>query len=179
MSVTVPIRSADEARANAGFETLMWALSRPGHIKALPYSGEASLIDALIDRECRVFCADPLLMPQILQTGAEIAMLDTADHVFAGTLKDVSVLRELQIGSDLYPDDGSTLIVHATLGEGAKLRLRGPGVDGSCDVSIGGLPEGFWEMRKQVMRYPTGFELLLVDGDQLMAIPRSTDVEVL
>ncbi|TCL08283.1 methylphosphonate degradation complex subunit PhnH [Shimia isoporae] len=179
MSVTVPIRSADEARGNASFEALMWALSRPGHIKALPRPGEPSLINALIDRECRVFCADPLLMPQILKTGAEIAMLDNADHVFAGTLKDVSILKELPIGSDLYPDDGATLIAQATLGESTNLRLRGPGVDGSCDVSIGGLPEGFWEMRKQVMRYPTGFELLLVDGDQLMAIPRSTDVEVL
>lgn len=179
MSVTVPIRSAVEARANASFKALMWALSRPGHIKAMPRPGEASLVDALIDRECRVFCADPLLMPQILQTGAEIAMPDNADHVFAGTLKDMSVLKELPMGSDLYPDDGATLIAHAALEEGAKLRLRGPGVDGSCDVSIGGLPEGFWEMRKQVMRYPTGFELLLVDGDQLMAIPRSTDVEVL
>lgn len=179
MSVTVPIRSAAEARANASFEALMWALSRPGHIKALPHSGEASLIDALIDRECRVFCADPLLMPQILQTGAEIAMPDNADHVFAGRLQDVSILKDLQIGSDLYPDDGATLIAHATLGEGSTLRLRGPGVDGAHDVSIGGLPERFWEMRKRVMRYPTGFELLLVDGDQLMASPRSTDVEVL
>lgn len=179
MSLTAPTRSADEARANATFDALMWALSRPGRTRSLPHSGETSLVDALIDRECRVCCADPLLMPHILQTGAEIAMLESADHVFAGRLKDVAVLQDLQMGSDLYPDNGATLVVHATLGEGTKLRLRGPGVDGSHDVLIGDLPAGFWQTRKQVMRYPTGFELLLLDGDQLMAIPRSTDVEVL
>lgn len=175
----VPQPDTAELRANETFEALLWALSRPGLPRALPDPAEPSIVDALLDRECRVFSADPLLVPQIMRTGAEIAELEQADHVFLGDVQDADVLTQLRQGSDLYPDDGATVVLRCALRGGAKLALSGPGVDGRILVSPKGLPDGFWQMRAQVMRYPMGFDLLLVDGQQVVGIPRSTQVEVL
>ncbi|MBO9465149.1 phosphonate C-P lyase system protein PhnH [Tropicibacter sp. R15_0] len=179
MSQSAPLRSVEEIEANASFDALLWALSRPGQIQHLPKPGEAALIDALIDRECRVYSADPLLVPQVMRSGAEIADMASADHVFLAIVQDSEVLKSLQLGSDLYPDEGATVIIRCKLGAGPRLRLSGPGVNGTCDLQVAGLPDGFWQTRAQVMRYPTGFELILLDGERLVALPRSTTVEVL
>ncbi|MQY42535.1 phosphonate C-P lyase system protein PhnH [Epibacterium sp. SM1969] len=177
MSAACPEFSPQEQRANAAFDALLKSLARPGMVHQLPEAGETCLIDALIDRECRVYSADPLLLPQIMRCGAEIADAPQADHLFLGRLSSVDMLNSLRLGSDLYPDEGATLIVRAKLGEGAALCLKGPGINGSETVQVSGLPEGFWATRRAVMRYPMGFELILLDADRLMAIPRSTDVE--
>jgi alpha-D-ribose 1-methylphosphonate 5-triphosphate synthase subunit PhnH len=89
------------------------------------------------------------------------------------------MLRDLRQGSDMHPEDGATLILMATLGTGQALRLTGPGVDGHIDVRVDGLTDGFWQMRRDVMRYPMGFEIFLIDGSRVMGLPRSTTVEVL
>ena len=174
-----PQPSHQETRANQAFEALLWALSRPGMIRSLPESGEAQVIAALLDRECAVHAADPRLMPLILQSGAQLAEIDAADHIFLGRPSDAHVLRAVPQGTDLYPDDGATLIVQADLGEGATLRLSGPGVNGALEVQVGGLPDGFWQHRAEIMRYPMGFEIFLLDGDRVMGLPRSTKIEVL
>lgn len=174
-----PIPSEFEARTNATFDALMWALSRPGLIRALPGAGQAQIVEALIDRECGVHCTDPDLAAVASRAGAEIVALAAADHVFAALQPDLALLQNLRCGSDLYPEDGATLVLPADLDQGAALRLTGPGIDGSVTVSVGGLPDGFWQMRARVMRYPMGFELFLIDGARVMGVPRSTHVEVL
>ncbi|MGB0659494.1 MAG: phosphonate C-P lyase system protein PhnH [Mangrovicoccus sp.] len=179
MVATAPSPSAEERRANAGFEALLWGFARPGRICQLPANGEDSLIEALIDRECSVYCADPLLMAKIMHQGAQICDPAQADHLFLGALSDLDILRQLRLGSDLYPDEGATVILRAGFGSGPLLRLTGPGVDGAVEIAVAGLPDGFWSLRAAMIRYPMGFELVLLDGDRLIALPRSTQVEML
>lgn len=174
-----PVPSPDEARANQSFDALLWALSRPGQTRHMPVAGEDGIIQALLDRECRAYSADPELTPAITRTGAEIAPVERADYVFLGQLQQPDVLRQVTTGSDLYPDAGATVVLRAQIGHGPRLRLSGPGVDGTCEIQISGLPEGMWSVRSAVMRYPMGFDLFLVDGDQVVGIPRSCKVEVL
>ncbi len=174
-----PHPSAAEVRDNAAFDALLWALSRPGLPRRLPDAGEASLIAALLDRECRVHAAEPRLLPEIMRTGAEIADIGRADHIFLGTLTSSEPLAEIAVGSDLYPDGGATVVLRAQLGAGPAVRLSGPGVDGDLVVQLGGLPGGFWAARAARARYPMGFDLFLLDGAEVLGIPRSTDVEVL
>jgi len=177
--LTTPAYSAEDARANGAFQALMMAFARPGTVHDLPDPGEGAIIAALIDRECRVFSADPLLMPALLESGAAIAELPRADHVFAGRLRDVDDLAGLAVGSDLYPDEGATLVVRVTLGTGPSLRLTGPGIDGEATIALDGLPEGFWRFRDDAARYPMGFDICFIDGARVLALPRSTRVEVL
>lgn len=174
-----PSPPPEEVHANAAFDALLWALSRPGRERGLPAPGEGPLIAALIDRECRVFAEGEELRAALAATGAALGSLEDADHAFLGEVSDAGVLKRLRQGSDLYPDDGATVVIRARLDEGERLRLTGPGVDGAQELRAAGLPAGFWRLRADVMRYPTGFEIALIDGDRLVAIPRSTAVEVL
>lgn len=176
--LATPVQTAQEQSDNAVFDALLWSLSRPGQPRLLPHKGEAQIVSALLDRECRVHANDPLLMPVVLQTGAEVAEIEDADHLFLGSLTDIAVLDRVSQGTDLYPDDGATIILRAKIGQGPRLRLAGPGIDGSLSVEIGGLPNGFWQRRSEVTRYPMGFELFILDENRVLGIPRSTTIEV-
>lgn len=173
-----PVPLDFEARCNAVFDAVMWSLARPGVMRDLPQAGLAQVVEALIDRECAVHCRDEALAMLARRTGAELAGLEAADHVFAETVTPEMPDR-LACGSDLHPEDGATLVAGAVFGTGQRLRLTGPGVDGEVIVTIGGLPVDFWQRRARAMRYPMGFEMLLVDGARLIGVPRSTVVEVL
>lgn len=177
--LATPLPSQAETIDNATFDALLWALSRPGLARGLQEPGEAPIIRALLDRECRAYAADPLLMAEIMRTGAEITEIGEADHIFLGALTTSDMLSKIVIGSDLYPDDGATVIIRARVGSGPALRLTGPGIDGELIVQIDGLPDGFWAARAARLRYPMGFDLFVLDGSNLLGLPRSTQVEVL
>ena len=175
--LATPAPSPAETRDNTAFDALLWVLSRPGLPRDLPEPGEGSIISALLDRECLVYSADPLLMPEIMRTGAELADIGKADHVFLGAMATSDPLADIAVGSDYYPDDGATVIVRAGIGSGAALRLTGPGVDGAVTLQLDGLPDGFWKARRACLRYPMGFDLFFVDGARVVGVPRSTTVE--
>lgn len=168
----------DDLRDLATYQSLMWALSRPGVIKPLPEPGMPAIIATLLDRETRVYVQEPALMQAVLATGAIIAELEEADHVLFGRAFTPEMLRGVQLGSDLYPDDGASVFLPARFGTGQRLRLRGPGIETTCEVTVQA-PVGLWETRAAIMRYPMGCELFLIDDDQIMALPRSTSIEVL
>ncbi len=188
--MSVPAPSPEETRCNAAFDALMWALSRPGLVRDLPEPGPAVIAETLLDRECAAFSALDALTPVIARTGAALVPLEQAEHVFLGpdlTGADLDRLRGLRMGSDLHPEDGATVILPAQIGSGPRLRLSGPGVDGTVDIALEGVPEPLWALRKAMMRYPMGFDLLILDltldsnlgGARVLGIPRSTHVEVL
>lgn len=177
--LATPVPSPAETRDNQTFSALLWALSRPGLMRNLPQAGEDVIVSALLDRECRAYSADPLLIPQIMRSGAELADIERADHVFLGAMTGPDLLARVPVGSDLYPDDGATVIARVTFGTGPELRLTGPGVDGAVTVQVDGLPGGFWESRASRLRYPVGFDLFLIDSARVIGVPRSTKVEVL
>lgn len=174
-----PIPSDFETRTNAMYEALMWALSRPGLVRRLPTAGPSAIVEALLDRECAVYCDDTELSQIASRTGAAIVAPEVADHLFLTQEPDNAVLTSLRQGSDMYPEDGATLILPAGFGTGFRLRLTGPGVDGALGICISGISSAFWAARTRIMRYPIGFEVFLLDGDQVMGLPRSTSIEVL
>lgn len=174
-----PVPSDFETRTNATYEALMWGLSRPGLIRHMPEAGQSGVIEALLDRECKAHCADPALVSNIARTGAALVAPDHADHLFFDSFPDADTLGQINLGSDLYPETGATLVCNAVLGQGLHLRLSGPGCNGPVDVQIAGLPDGFWQNRARLMRYPMGFEVFLIDAAQVLGVPRSCHVEVL
>jgi alpha-D-ribose 1-methylphosphonate 5-triphosphate synthase subunit PhnH len=166
-----------EARTNATYGALMWALSRPGLARDLPAPGQAGLIETLIDRECAVYCEDADMAEIAARTGAEMVAPEKADHLFL--IQPPAQLIRLRQGSDMYPEEGATLVIPATFGAGDRLRLTGPGVDGEVEMILAGIPQSFWAERLSVMRYPMGFEVFLLDGATVIGIPRTTVVEVI
>ncbi|MCF8484982.1 MAG: phosphonate C-P lyase system protein PhnH [Rhodobacteraceae bacterium] len=177
--MSAPLPTVEDQRDTATFEALMWAMARPGTIHDLP-EGLSDLILALVDRECKVMVDDPALARLVATTGATLVSASLADHAFCLSAdRALAVLTALPGGSALYPDQGATLVLPARLGQGPALRLSGPGVDGTCDVRIGGLPDGFLAARAARCRYPEGIEIAFVDGRRVMGLPRSTTVKVL
>nr|WP_321524956.1 phosphonate C-P lyase system protein PhnH [uncultured Cohaesibacter sp.] len=174
----IPTPDADETRANQCFEALLWALSRPGQIRSLPQAGQSQIVDALIDRECAAYSDDETLAEHISNSGAMLVSPEKADHVFLSSLTSSDILAKLKTGSDLYPDDGATLMLPASFNEGQLLRLSGPGVNGALEVRIGGLPDLFFALRNKLVRYPMGFDIFFIDGNQVIGLPRSTKLEI-
>ncbi|MBA4799652.1 MAG: phosphonate C-P lyase system protein PhnH [Rhizobiales bacterium] len=179
--LVVPVRNAAEARANATYEALMWALARPGKIRQLPDGNPSALAETLVDRECRVFASDAGLAGEIAATGAHLAPAAEADHAFLAldTPAGLSALGDVPTGSHLYPDEGATVFASAEIGSGRCLRLSGPGIEDTEEIRVGGIPDEVWAIRNARCLYPTGFELFLIDGDQVLGLPRSTKIEVL
>jgi alpha-D-ribose 1-methylphosphonate 5-triphosphate synthase subunit PhnH len=59
------------------------------------------------------------------------------------------------------------------------LRLAGPGIEAEARLRVAGLHPALWPLRAALCRYPLGVDLILLDGDRIAAIPRSTNVEVI
>ncbi|SMC70728.1 phosphonate C-P lyase system protein PhnH [Rhizobium sp. RU36D] len=176
-----PIPNAAEILANRTYEALMWALARPGTVQTLPSDDLAAIAETLVDRECRVFAGESDLAARIAAMGAEIVAAAQADHALLAldTATGLAALREVPTGTHLYPDEGATVFAAAAIGTGQRLRLSGPGIETSCEIALGGLPEDVWSIRASRCLYPTGFELFLIDGNKVIGIPRSTTIEVL
>ena len=84
------------------------------------------------------------------------------------------------LGTLPSPEQGATLILQgSSLGEGdLHLRLTGPGIPEHRLVKIAGFDPAWWLIRQEwVINFPLGVDLLLVDRAQVMAIPRTTQIE--
>ena len=176
---SAPRPDGEERRDNAVFEALLWALARPGEVREMPEPGPVPLARALLDRECRVHA--PRLGGLLAEIGAIPMPPEAADHAFLD-LSDaagVGTFSRLPAGDPLHPERGATAVATARIGEGVRLRLKGPGIEGAREVRLGGLHPGLWQARTRLCLYPMGIELILVDGARLLALPRSTAVEVL
>jgi alpha-D-ribose 1-methylphosphonate 5-triphosphate synthase subunit PhnH len=179
-----PILSVDEARTQQTFRALMWALSYPGRPQALPFAGRAALLaiaDTLLDLETSYYCADPELGTALARSEARPLAVAHAAYQFYPLLLEhmLSLLATAPVGSHAYPDEGATLIIGCELGAGQMLRLSGPGIPGATQLRVAGVPPQFWALREQACAYPLGWDLLLLAGDQLVGLPRSSRVEVL
>lgn len=178
--LTVAPPNAVEARCNATFEALMWSMARPGEVRDMPEAGLAPIIETLVDLECSVFADAPVLQDLAARTGALMTNdMSRADHIFLASLDQPAArLASIACGDALYPDDGATLAAEVKHGQGHRVRLTGPGVEGSRELTLDVSPE-FWARRARLCIYPQGFDLLLVDRLSVVGIPRSTTVEVI
>ncbi|MDT8371859.1 MAG: phosphonate C-P lyase system protein PhnH [Gammaproteobacteria bacterium] len=183
-----PIWMADNQQAN--FRLLLDAMARPGQCHSLvvtPEKGPAvlALLATLLDAEVSLADPDELLhkddwpMLQVQSAHAKQADYVLCDGRFAPNFTPKS-------GTLPSPDLSATLIlVVAAIGdchseENTSLQLTGPGIANSNTVLIKGLENQWLEMRKDwVCDFPLGVDLILVDEKQMVALPRTTKVEII
>jgi len=180
MVAHAPPPDAGEVRDNATFNAILGAFSRPGTVHRLPEAGPASIVHALLDRECRAWADTASVEEMIRASGATVVPSDLAGHLFLSLDSDAALDRLARVGTGegLYPDEGATVVTPARLADGPQLRLTGPGIEGQALVRLGGLHPALWRLRAGLCRYPQGIEMIVVDGDRIAAIPRSTTVEM-
>lgn len=122
------------------------------------------------------------------QTFSPYADLHEADYVFIG--KQLSndeigeLMKKLMIGTLEDPHISATVLIAVNAlaevpGDGWKLRLTGPGIQGVKDIYIDGLPCAWIaERNKLTSEFPLGIDMILTtDTGDMIAIPRTTVIE--
>ena len=81
------------------------------------------------------------------------------------------------VGTEEQPHDNCTLIIETRF-EGKLSRLTGPGIEHDVELALG-LSESVLAQRKALtVLTPCGIDMILVDGNDVIALPRTTQIEV-
>jgi alpha-D-ribose 1-methylphosphonate 5-triphosphate synthase subunit PhnH len=189
----LPAGFADKVlSAQSTFRSVMDAMARPGSVQrivaaagapAAMMHGTAAIALTLFDHDTPVWL-DPLMSATSdvtkwlkFHTGAPV-VLDSSICSFA-LIGDASALPALDgfaLGSSEYPDRSTTLILQVeSLTRGESLELRGPGIDGTAVLQAAIQPPDLFErLAVNAALFPRGIDVVLVHGDSIVAIPRTT-----
>lgn len=176
----------------ASFRALMEAMARPGKIMTLGHvdappplmAGTAAILRSLADYETPVWLDDTLAAAPAVadwirfQTGAPL-VADPSQAAFAlvGKANALPDFTAFSAGVADYPDRSTTLVLQLENFSGATFSLSGPGIETERSLAAAPLPDDFAE-RCAANRalFPCGIDFLLVTGDQVAALPRTTRV---
>jgi alpha-D-ribose 1-methylphosphonate 5-triphosphate synthase subunit PhnH len=187
--------------AQTVFRAALTAMSEPGRILAVPSTihppaglprAAVALLLTLVDFETPLWLPPALSAAAVggylrFHTGAPTAadpmaaQFAAVDWTGPNLIHQRVPLAAFNAGDERYPDKSATLIVCVAGLDGGTLRVRlsGPGIDGARSVAPAGLDQGFWaEVQANHAGYPLGIDLILAAGDAMMALPRSTRVEI-
>lgn len=175
---------ADPAiQAAHAFRSVMEAMARPGKIHDIegaeppaPLSKAAgAVLLTLCDTDTPVYLAGALDCAEVrawlaFHTGAPFA--GPSHAMFAvGSWDALAPLPAYSIGTSEYPDRSATLIVERNaLEEGAT--LTGPGIQKTASLNLPDLTS----FQENNALFPLGLDFIFTCGDQLAALPRSTEV---
>ncbi|NDL63790.1 phosphonate C-P lyase system protein PhnH [Acerihabitans arboris] len=185
---TEPVHQSQRA-----FRLILKALSEPGAEVTLSGNdawdqlGRAAtaVLLTLADGEtplylCQALDGDTLLNSLRFHTGAPLAERPQAACLaLLDSRLSAAQLQALPYGSEISPELGATVLVQIdSLSGGAPLRLSGPGIEHQRRVAPV-LPAPLLAyLLDRPQRFPLGLDFLLACDDGLMAIPRTTHVEV-
>lgn len=165
------------------FRSVMQAMARPGAVQEVagvappePLSQSAgAVLLTLCDAETPIYLAggvdcDAVRSWIAFHTGAPLVGPEQA--MFAvGRWAELAPVSAYPIGTSEYPDRSATLIVEQDeLKTGA--RLKGPGIKDTAGLNIPGVA-AFQANHKL---FPLGMDFIFTCGDQLAALPRTTEV---
>lgn len=186
---TLPVQDAQQS-----FRRLLKAMSEPGVIVALhslhqgwtPLNvASTSVLLTLADNDTPVWISEALNTEATSQntrfhTNAPLAQTPEAAQ-FAVTDASISgeQLNALAQGTDVAPDTSATLILQvSSLSGGRMLRLTGAGIQEERMIAPQ-LPDCvIHELTERPHPFPLGIDLILTCSERLLAIPRTTHVEV-
>lgn len=177
------------------FRKLMEAVARPGSRAEFgpavePPAGlstaAAAVALTLFDFETTVWL-DPALRASEAEAwlrfhcGAPL-VYEPAEASFAlvADMAAAPALSAFNPGDAKYPDRSTTVLYQLpALDGGEAVALRGPGIQGETQIAPAGLPAGFWgQVQDNNIKFQFGADVLLVSGQALIAVPRSSRVRI-
>ncbi len=176
--------------AQRAFRSVLNALSRPGQRQVVGAGltpknmgpAMAQLLLAITDDGTPVWwqhtdAADADWLR--FHTGAPRAATPSASAfaVIVGA-SELPALDTFSSGSAESPEISTTLLIEvSSLDEGHAVEWRGPGIQGSQSVRIGGLPGDFWtRWHTNHALFPQGVDIVFTCADALVGLPRTTRV---
>jgi alpha-D-ribose 1-methylphosphonate 5-triphosphate synthase subunit PhnH len=189
----LPAGFADKVRsAQSTFRSVMDAMARPGSVQRIAavsgapsplMRGTAAIALTLFDHDTPVWL-DPAMSETSdvtkwlkFHTGAPVIADSSVCHfALIGDAATLPPLDRFAFGSNEYPDRSTTLILQvASLTQGSRFELRGPGIDGTAVLQATVQPTDLFErLAVNVELFPRGVDVVLVDDDAIVAIPRTT-----
>lgn len=181
--------------SQAVFRRVMDAVARPGTLADLAFAVDgppgldcaaAALALTLFDFETPVWL-DPTLAggdaESWIRFHAGCPLTDdpsTAAFAVVTRAETCPPLAAFNPGDAKYPDRSTTVVLQVLGLEGGEaVTLTGPGIRDQAVIAPRGLPDGFWaQVQANHGRFQFGVDLMLVAGSRLLALPRSTRVEI-
>jgi len=178
------------AGSQAAFRGLLNAFSYPGTVRTLarpegwpapldPTTGAALL--TLVDRETPLWLDPPSRTEAVrryLAFHTGVSVTEAAEVARFAVIVDPAGapgLDGFSPGDPAYPDRSATVILQLPALDGARRSLSGPGIETTRSIAPAGLSETFWsQWARNNALFPCGVDLLLVSGDRILALPRTT-----
>lgn len=189
--------------SQACFRHLLDALAHPGKGQTLPndcrlgqLSAAASqILLTLGDQDTPLWLSPALAQPATLANlrfhlGAPLVAQPHQAELAVVSLNELASLSwpsgqdgviPFRIGEEIAPEQGATLLIECgELACGPYLQLAGPGLREPVLRQLGALPAAFvawlcspWRQR----HFPCGLEMFFCAGQQLIALPRTTQIK--
>lgn len=186
---TLPVQDAQHS-----FRRLLKAMSEPGVIVALhqlkhgwqPLNvATTSVLLTLADNDTPVWLSNTLhndIVSQSLRFHTNAPLVEQPQQATFAVSSDTISSEQLNAlceGSAVAPETSATLIVQvSSLSGGRMLRLTGAGIAEERMIAPQ-LPNCILhELTERPHPFPLGVDLILTCGERLLAIPRTTHVEV-
>lgn len=177
------------------FRVVLDAMSRPGSVGRVPgdpaapaplEAATAAVGLCLFDHDTRIWLGDGIACMDVydyLKLHCSCPLIKSgleADFALLLATDGVPALAQFGGGTDAFPERSTTLVIQVPdIDEGAPIRLVGPGIETDATLRVSGIPNYFWqERRNQQEAFPLGVDLIFTSGDRLVALPRSTRIEV-
>lgn len=177
--------------AQATFRSVMEAMARPCRVQRITASvgapegmmhGAAAIALTLFDHDTPIWLDGAMATSGIVNwlkfhTGAPVVGEPAAaSFALIGDPHHLPALDRFALGSSEYPDRSTTLILQlASLAKGPARELCGPGIDGSAVLQAEIQPfDLFDRLAVNAALFPRGVDVVLVAGDEIVAIPRTT-----
>jgi alpha-D-ribose 1-methylphosphonate 5-triphosphate synthase subunit PhnH len=189
----LPAGFADKVlSAQSTFRSVMSAMARPGSVQRIAVTagtpaammcGTAAIALTLFDHDTPIWLDSAMSETSDVSkwlkfhTSAPVVADSTiASFALIGDPRSLTALDRFAFGSNEYPDRSTTLILQVeSLTQGAAFELRGPGIDGSATLRASIEPRDLFErLAVNVALFPRGIDVVLVHGDAIVAIPRTT-----
>lgn len=189
----LPAGFADKVlSAQSTFRSVMDAMARPGSVQQIAATagapspmmrGTSAIALTLFDHDTPVWL-DPRMSETSevtkwlkFHTGAPVVGDSTiCSFALIADPQALPALDRFAFGSNEYPDRSTTLILQvASLTQGSSFELRGPGIDGTAVLQAAIQPADLFErLAVNAALFPRGIDVVLVAGDAIVAIPRTT-----
>lgn len=168
------------------FRHLMQAMAYPGSIHKLHHDSQQTkphraILAMLLDAETSLCDLDEQLPKQDwLMLQAHPEDVSRADYILCDGARPTALSPRL--GELSSPELSATLLLTVdNLQHGDNsVRLHGPGIKDPITIQPRGLHLQWWQQRARWSTdFPLGIDMILVDKDSLMCLPRTTQAEVL
>lgn len=164
----------------AAFRLLLEAFSYPGRRIELNTEGDALVLVLATLLDGGVTLADPQgLVSADDQRRLGVTTVSPEQAQYVVMSGDHVPDFKPALGTLESPEQGATLILKVdSLGSDGCLRLSGPGIESESWLSVSGIDPAWWARRNSWNgAFPLGIDLILVAGNQVVALPRTTRIQ--